>query len=316
MFALQAGAQLANDQDYLETQSKKLTTDTLALSVIRDLRLDKNPEFLEVPFSRRVLGYVARIFKPKKRNATPQEQADTPALTAAEAKTLANFSLRRNVDRDTSSLLISVSVYSRDPEVAALVTNTLVREFVQQSHQTRHQAIMESTEWLTKQLDDVRIRMDQSTEVLTAFQRKSGITEVDAARSTVAQQISQQNQQLTESQGERIQLQALLGSNNAMSPESLPQVLTNPVIQDLTKKSAEVHAELAQAKVTYGKNHQVVRKLQEQSDEIDAQLKHQQNAIIAQVKASYAAALARERLMTGQIKTLPRKLTLWRSITR
>src|ERR1700756_134204 len=44
-FMLERGAVGSNEAEYLETQSKKLESDELALSVIRTLRLDQDPDF-------------------------------------------------------------------------------------------------------------------------------------------------------------------------------------------------------------------------------------------------------------------------------
>ena len=67
------------------------------------------------------------------------------------------------VKRDTASRLILVSFSSPDPQLAALVANTTVQAFIDQSFQNRHDAVMKSSEWLSRQLDDIRKKMDDSS---------------------------------------------------------------------------------------------------------------------------------------------------------
>ena len=74
------------------------------------------------------------------------------------------------------------------------------------------------------------------------------------------------------------------------------------MVQQLTQKLAEQRAELSQARVVYGANHPVVQKLQSQVDELQSELNSQKHATFNSIRASYAAAEARERLMAAEMK--------------
>ena len=82
------------------------------------------------------------------------------------------------------------------------------------------------------------------------------------------------NQQLSQAQADRIQLEALLKSVQAGSPDVLPEIRNNPVVQQLSTKLAEQRAELSQVRVVYGPSHPNVKKLQSQVDELQSQLEH------------------------------------------
>ncbi|MBV8053480.1 MAG: polysaccharide biosynthesis tyrosine autokinase [Acidobacteriaceae bacterium] len=114
--------------------------------------------------------------------------------------------------------------------------------------------------------------------------------------------MSELNRQLTQAQADRIQLEALLKSVQAGSPDVLPEVRNNPVVQQLSTKLAEQRAELSQARVIYGPNHPNVKKLQNQVDELQSQLEAQKAAALGSIRTSYSAARARETLMDSQIK--------------
>ena len=223
-------------------------------------------------------------------------------LTEGEYSALHSFRANLSVKRDTASRLISVSFASHDPNMAALVTNTVVAAFVDDTYRDQHDAIVKSSEWLARQLDDIRTRMEESNRSLVEFQKSIGVADVDANKSTFTERMTELNRQLTQAQGDRIQLEALLKSVQAGSPNVLPEIRNNPVVQQLSARLAELRAELSQARIVYGPNHPNVKKLQSQVDELQSQLEAQRTEALGSIRTSYTAATTREKLMDSQIK--------------
>jgi capsular exopolysaccharide synthesis family protein len=287
-FNLESGVSSVTDAEYLETQAQVLQGDSLAIAVIRKLRLDQNPNFIDMD-------------KESSKADTKPKQ-----LTWGESKALANFQKDLKVKRDNTSRLILVSFATHDPELAAQVSNTLVQSFIEQSFQSRHDAVMKSSEWLSRQLDDIRKKMEDSSQALTQFQQASGVTDIDSNKSTFTEHMGELSRQQTLAQAERIQIQALL--KNAVSVDSLPEVRTNQVVQQLSQRLAEQRAALAQALVVYGSNHPTAKKLQSEVDELQSQIDIQKKAIVNSLRASYASAQARESLMAAEMKGTSKEL--------
>ncbi|MBZ5653289.1 MAG: GumC family protein, partial [Acidobacteriia bacterium] len=286
------GATVATDAEYLETQAQVLQGDTLAIEVIRKLRLDQNPA---------VVGKL----DPQTKEST-DKSADARQLTVAESNALGAFKGGFKVKRDTASRLILVSFSSTDPQLAAQVANAAVEEFIDQSFRSRHDAVMKSSEWLSRQLDDIRKKMDDSSQALAQFQQSIGVTDIDSNKSTFTEHMGELSRQQTMAQSERIQLQALL--KNVDNPDSLPEVRTNSVVQALSQKLAESRAALSQAMVVYGSNHPAAKKLQSEVDELQTQIEIQKKAIVNSLRASYAAAQARESMMGAEMKGTSQEL--------
>lgn len=283
-FSLEGGSS-GNDAEYLETQAQNLKSDTLAIDVIHRLHLDQSP------------GFVAGGGSDAKTGDSPVYQ-----LTEGEYAALHSFRANLKVKRDTASRLISVSFSSHDPKMAALVTNTVVNTFIDDTYRDQHDAIVKSSEWLARQLDDIRSRMEDSNRSLADFQKSIGVADVDANKNSFTERMTELNRQLTQAEADRIQLEALLKSVQAGSPDVLPEVRNNPVVQQLSTKLAELRGDLSQAKVIYGPNHPNVKKIQSQVDELQSQLEAQKTAALGSIRTSYAAARAREGLMDSQIK--------------
>jgi len=296
IFSLQGASLGSTDAAYLETQAQELQSDELAVSVIRHLHLGRNPESV---------GNAQADRSPK---AASEADADLSRLTPEENAALRAFRSSLKVRRDTASRIVIVQFASHSPQLAADVVNALLNLFVEDTYRTRHEVITQSTQWLSRQLEDIRKKMDDSNQALAEFQRKTGIVDVDANKNSFAEQMGELDRQLALAQGERIQYEAFLNRAKKSSSDSLPQVHNNLVIQSLTQKLAEVQGELSQAQVIYGNNHPNVKKLLNQANELQSQLNAQRNSIVGELETNYAAARSREELLSSQIKGAAKQL--------
>ncbi len=317
LFSLDGRESSEGSPEYLETQARNMQSPELLVRVIRDLRLDEVPEFKNRSVaSRLVNGSLSALERAPVwlwgRKISSETAVPLPAglemLTSSEASTLSTVQSQLSVERDTASHLVNVSFRSHDPILSAQITNLLVHSFIDRTYETRHDAIMQSTQWLSRQLDDIRGNMEQSNRALAEFQSRSGIADVDQNRSTFSEQMAELGRQKTQAQAERIQFESYLHKTDGDDLANLPQVQNNLVVQQLSQKLGETRAELAQTLAVYGKNHPNAKKLQNQADEVEAQLRLQRNAILAQMQTSYAAARLREQMLDGQMRGTSREL--------
>ncbi len=288
-FSLDAAGVGLIDSEYIATEVQKLQTDDLALATIRALHLDTNSEII------------------KETPNQPTAVTGSDQLTPNEMAALRSFQTRLSIRRDPSSRLVGVTFSAHDPRLSATVVNSLMKLMVQRNSEARSQAIAESSMWLSKQLDDIREKMDSSARALASFGAKSGIADVDPNSNTYAEKMGDLNKQLVLAESDRIQFQSFLTPTT--NPESLPQVRNNVVVQTLTQRLAEADSQLAQSRVIYGPNHAEVRKLQNQVNELQDQLKAQRVAIVSELWTNYRAAKSRETLLNGEVKEATTDLT-------
>ena len=282
-FTMQTAGAPPSETLYLGTQSQNLQSDDLAIAVIRKLGLERNADFnSKVPVR--------------------EASADPLQLTSAEDEALRTFRERLKVTHDPNSNVISVGVMAHDPKLAADATNTLVRTFIDRTLKMRHDTITSSRAWLQGQLDDVREKVEQANRDLAAFQKRTGVAEVDEGRNTFGDLMNDLSRQTTQIQSERIQLESFLQKAREGGVDSLPQVRDNPVVQKLTQNLGEVRSQLSQNSVIYGASHPNTKKLQNQVNELEKQLGIQRKAALDQLRMSYGAARAREKMMEAQKK--------------
>src|SRR6266849_1404697 len=284
----------ASDNDYVETQVLNLLSESLAISTIRELHLVQNPEFIATRHLS-LLGWLM----PHRRHETATQNPDELQLTPQESRALEFFKRQLEVRRLGNSRIVGVSFASRDPHLAAQITNRLALNFVNQYYRSRHDSIMQSYQWIEHQLDDIRQKMEESNQALVRFQRSSGITDIDEQQNTFTQRVAELNRQLTQAEMDRVQYQSFLSKAGLGEEDSLPQVEDNQVILALKQKLAQAQADLSQGLAVYGPNHIKAKQLQSQVDDLSASLSAEKQRVVGALKTN-AVAAERRQLEVGQ----------------
>jgi len=289
------------DQDYLETQSQILRSDALATSVIRELHLDKNPEFAgketQTRFAQPNDSTEQRASSRGKDTSFLREQFELVDRTPAESMALEAFRQHLTVNRLRNSRLVEVSFRSRDARVAQSVTNTLITEFMDQNYRHRYASTMRASEWLSSQLSDLRQKVQEANQAVSDYQKRYGLVEADERDVPLAQLMSDVNHQLSEAQANRIEAEAYVRMIDLGQSEAIPAVRDDQVYQNLMTRFADVRAQLAQARTIYGDENSNVKKLENQSNELGEQVEAERKRMVGQVRTAFAAARDRENMM-------------------
>ena len=63
-----------------------------------------------------------------------------------------------NVQLVPKTEIVEIHFRSRDPKLAADVANAVANTYIEHNFQTKYRATHQTSEWLTKQLDDLKTR--------------------------------------------------------------------------------------------------------------------------------------------------------------
>jgi succinoglycan biosynthesis transport protein ExoP len=292
----------ADSQEYLETQAQILKSDALAVSVIRALHLDRNPELVSKSDIAKY-GDPAAKAKPgavtKDSNEDPymQEQFALANRTPLESIALEKFQRRLAVSPIRNSRLIEVSYTSHDPAVAQSVTNALVTQFIDQNYRNRYTTTMEASEWLSRQLNDLREKVQESNQAVADYQQKYGFVEANEQDVPLAQLMDDVNRQYSEAAANRIEAEAYVRMIDLGESNAIPAVRDDQLYQNLMTRFADSRAQLAQARTIYGDENSNVKKLENEANELASEVEAERTRMVNQVRTAYAAALEREQMM-------------------
>src|SRR4029077_15554785 len=258
-------------ENYMETQSKILTSETLALQTIRTSALggDSSSEAI-------VTGNLANQRRP-------------PELGAF----LGSLAVRRV----PNSRLMDVSFEAPSPELAAQMVNSHIKNFIDQNRRSRYEATTSATSWLTDQLDELRVKMKNSEDARLDYERKNQIWELDDKQNLTTQRLGEISRQLIDAQGERMKKQSLFEFAKQGDADLVPQIRDSVGVQDLLRKRSDVSGQYADALNQYGPNFPKLIRLQAQLKELDQNLEREKKSVVARLESDYHEAQQREELL-------------------
>lgn len=268
------------DQDnYIETQSKILTSETLALQTIRSSGLGARPEYSSPngPSEALTIGSL-------------ENQKRPPELGAF----LGSLSVRRV----PNSQLLDVSFESTDPQFAARVVNEHIKNFQEQNIRSRFDETTRATSWLHDELDELRIKVQQSEDKRIAYERQNQIWTLDDKSNITSQRLADINKALTDAQEDRMKKQALYQFAKSGGVSEVPQLRDNPILQGLIQKRQSVEQDYNEALSQYGPKFPKVLRLQAQLKDTDQLIQNEKSNALDRTETDYREAKEREDLLT------------------
>jgi succinoglycan biosynthesis transport protein ExoP len=265
-------------ENYIETQSKILTSETLALQTIRNGGLAGHPDFASAdgPSEAISSGNLANQKRP-------------PELGVF----LGSLSVRRV----PNSRLMDVSFESTDPQIAAHVVNAHIENYIEQNFRSRYEATAQASTWLADQLNELKIKVEKSEDARITYERQNQIWTLDDKQNITTQRLSDINKELTEAQSDRMKKEALYEFAKSGDTNAVPQLRDNEVLQDILKKRTETSTQYTDALNQYGPNFPKVQRLQAQVKEIDGLVENEKKNVINRMDSDYRAARQRETLL-------------------
>ena len=145
----------------LQTQAKILQSESLLDRVAAKLDLGK--KLFPEEGSGRLSAWRKALGLREGRQASTREK-----ILALVAKNL-------KISTEANTRLVEIRYDSTDPQLAADFVNTLTAEFVQQNLESHWKTTQQTGEWLTRQMEDVRIKLEKSDDELQSYAQASGL---------------------------------------------------------------------------------------------------------------------------------------------
>ena len=283
--------QLADVSDnYLETQYKVLQSDTLARRVIDEMHLDQVKEF-NPPKG----GW----FWTSAHAAAPTTGSLVDPDT--EQTVLREFEDRLSVDPVRRSRLVQVSFESQDPEVAAKAVNSLASNYVQENLESRWDDAQKASEWLSQQLGSFKAKLEKSEDDLQHYAQVNGLLFLESEKgdteNIVDERLRQLQDELTKAQADRYEKESLYRLTEAGNYSSLPGVVDNKLMQDLSARLADLEREKASLTPTFTSDYPQVKQIQSQIDDVERTLDQERKRAAQGIVDDYLAATRREALV-------------------
>lgn len=273
----------ATPEAYVETQVKLLQSESLLEHVIDKLKLHK-----ERPSNRwqAFAAGVNRMF----------DWSGTSSLSERE-ELIRNIQRNLTVRTAGNSRLLEALYDSPDPRKAADFANTLVSDFIELNQEERWKAAQGTAQWLTGHLDEMKTQLETSEARLQDYAVTSGLSPDSDKESPAQNRLSELLVELSKAQADRIAKQAKYEEAQRKKPDSLPELLDDTTMRDYREKLTELQREYAELSVTLTPEHNNVRRVQAQINELKSAMQKESSGVLQRIDNEYAAAVRRERLL-------------------
>jgi polysaccharide biosynthesis transport protein len=205
--------------------------------------------------------------------------------------------------------IIEVTVDSASPELAARFANTLANEFIEQNLEARWKTTERTSNWLARQLDDMRIKLERSEDALQAYARKSGLLFTDEKTSVSEEKLRQLQQELSTATADRIARQSRYEMAQHSPPDALPDVLNDDGLRDVQAKITDLRRLIAQLSATYTPEYKSLKRAQAELASLEAAFQHDRAAILKRIKNEYDESSRKEKLLTSAYEAQTAQVT-------
>jgi succinoglycan biosynthesis transport protein ExoP len=205
--------------------------------------------------------------------------------------------LRVEPSRDSS--VVNVAYTGNDPRFAAVVANAFVQAYINANLQFRVQPARQTSAFFTEQVKTLKDNLEKAQTDLSNYQREKGIIATDERLDVENNRLNELSSQLVAAQaqtydavGRQRQVQEFLAKGQV--PDTLPDVLSNPVIQSLKSNLTALEAKLNDISGKLGKNHPSYQSAVAELEGVRRKLLDEMKTISTALGSSGALAQKRE----------------------
>jgi len=295
--------------EFQQTQVRLLKSEQLAIRLIDKLDLHFNPLFnseiaAELGEEKASFGDLIRQtlssvrdfirFSPDEAESGLNEEGKQRLLIDDIVKKLQED---LNVSPVRNSELIEITYESPDAQLAALVVNTAMDEFINMHLDSNIESSQTAAKFLEKQIKAAQIKLEKSEKQLNDFSRKAGLVSLDPKLNLIMRQLEELNDALAKARAERIGKEALYQQAISENNQNLAQILQDELIKNLKTQYATLQSEYQDLSTTFKPAYPKMQQLQAKMDDIERRIVEEKQRIIDSIKNDYEAALKKQEYL-------------------
>jgi succinoglycan biosynthesis transport protein ExoP len=265
-----------------------IKSDTLMLTVARELDLANNADFLE------------------------EKKSPNPRANIADGETRQDTVHRLQSNLHVTIVpktdIIRISYSSLNAKLSADIVNKVISDYVQRSYQTRFESSQRASVWLSGTLEGLKQEVETSQEQMMDMQRRLGILGFDPTHNQISASLDDLAKAAGVAKLARIIAEARYRVISGMDPntiegtiEATPGTSAGELTQ-LRSQLAVARANYATLESSLGPNHPQSKAIKAQIDELTKEIDDEQNRLVVQAKQNYVVARANEDQTTAALE--------------
>ncbi len=258
------------DQDAVLSQVQLIQSRDIARAMIKRFELGTKPEFDDV----------LKGIDPLTKVGVMMGLINNPANVSPEERVLEKYFDKLKAFAVAKSRVVAIEFQSRDPELAAKLSDAIAEEYIRQLEQAKKGSAKSAGSWLGRTIDSLRDRVASAEAKVEVFRSQNGLFLVGGAgdnSNISSQQLSELNTQLAAARSQ----QAELTSKARMIREAIRQgrifevsdIVNNEVVRRLIEARATLKAQIAQEERTLLPQHPRIKELHAQLAGLEEQVR-------------------------------------------
>ena len=303
-----------NSRDFYQTQFEILKSRALAKRTMEGMGLEDvlRGDQLAKPFFAETIDGLMSLFKGSSDEDTATDNFALGDEDSSVTPRMGEVPLEnRLIDNLTvapvkNSQIIKLSYDSTDPQLAANVANSIAANYIELNLERRVNSASFAKDFLSKQLADVKSRLEESQVKLNNYAKEKGLykTNDEKSLSLTAQKIMQLNIALSEAETKRIEAQTKYEQGQSTSGNV--KVLDNLTVQALKRNLVDIETKYQEQLQIYKPGYplmvQMRRQIQKLTDEVVRETSVIKQTVEQSLKTDYLAARENEAQLLQELQ--------------
>jgi succinoglycan biosynthesis transport protein ExoP len=312
-------SELSLDSSNVDSQVSVIQSTNLLRRVVQAERLANDPEFGAGELG--LFSYLNELFKlsegdtpdSKESGGLPRNDEIPPGVSHA----IKNLRDALDVQRVNKTLVLSISVTSKDRTKATRLSNAIANAFVVDQVEARYEAAKHASVWLSERIAELRQQVRQSEEEVARFRREHNLisTSSEGKQTITEQQLSELNEKLIIARAETAERlakyqQAAKVVSQGGDIQGIPDAVRSETISKLRDQQALVTRKEMDLSARYGARNPVLINARAERRDIDRSIANEIQRILLNLKNDYEVAEAREKSMEASLDQITGKTGL------
>ena len=209
---------------------------------------------------------------------------------------------QRMIQRPPNTYILQISYRSQHRQLAADVANAIAQSYLAHSYAIRYKATASLSEFMERQLEELKAKMEKSSAALVQFERELNLINPEEKTSILTARLLELNSEYTKAQADRVRKEAAYNSVESGSLAAAQASNQGEALKKLAEDLGEAQQKFAEGKTTFGANHPEYKKLQSRVTELEAQLDAARKNVGRRSQVEYYEAVDRESQLENAVK--------------
>ncbi|MBE0575215.1 MAG: polysaccharide biosynthesis tyrosine autokinase [Desulfuromonadales bacterium] len=303
----------ARDPEFDKTQFQLIRSHAVARRVVSILGLEENYDAIQKSDGPTLItdirmslkewtSILTGLFNDSSTNEEKLVEVNTDHANSVAARLVKNV----RVQPVQESHITSISYLSPNPEFAALVANTYIKAYLEETLEMKMDATRRNLEWMTEKAESERLKLQKTENRLQEYMEANNLLTLEDRVTIIPETLSQLGGDLVRAETRTKEHKLLYDkvmrvSSNLDAAENVLSISEGSSLDVLRAQILRAEQNIMELSSKYGSKHPVMIKAQGDLGVLKKKRRQEIHRIIEKVRSQYELALSNENSIRGQL---------------